>query len=205
MMTNNSPWGAGIAAHIQTAKAEKDGQKDGAHAAFTKTGFAYARFPLRASSKQIREANHLLLQQGYCYLRLFAVKYRRQIAACLGYNPTFTRVEQQLGLHPAFRRGDSFITAFISGPFQAHIAKSRKENPFYHRTLRRLNSGMPIRVVSTLPPMIPAPQSTEVAIIDVSMLPATDEVDQVVQTSPVPANQMTIAQQQMAQAAWQAI
>ena len=37
------------------------------------------------------------------------------------------------------------------------------------------------------------------------MLPPTYEVDQVVQTASVPANQMTIAQQRMAQAAWQAI
>ena len=57
---------------------------DAAKAAFLQPGFAYARNPLRASAKQIREANHIMLQQGYCYLRLFAVKYRRQIAACLG-------------------------------------------------------------------------------------------------------------------------
>ena len=93
MTTNNSSWGAAIAAHLQNAKSEKNGHTDGAYAAFTKPGFAYARFPLRASPKQIREANHLMLQQGYCYLRLFAVKYRRQIAACLGQNPTFTHVE----------------------------------------------------------------------------------------------------------------
>ena len=206
MTTTNSSWGAEIASHIQTAKAEKDGHTSGAYAAFTKPGFAYARFPLRASPKQIRQANHLMLQQGYCYLRLFAVKYRRQIAACLGQNPTFSHVEQQLGMNASFRRGDSFVTAYISGPFQAHIAKSRKENPFHLGTLRRLNSGMPIRVGSTQPPMLPAPpQSTEVAMIDVPMLPPTDEVDQVVQTASVPANQMTIAQQRMPQAAWQAI
>ena len=206
MPSNNSSWGAVIAAHIQSAKAMKDGQNEGAYTTFTKLGSAYARFPLKASPKQIREANHLMLQQGYCYLRLFAVKYRRQIAACLGANPTFTKVEQQLGQHPVFRRGDSFVTAFISGPFQAHIAKSKKEIPFYLGTLRRLNSGVPIRVGSTQPPMLLAPpQSTEVAMIDVPMLPATDETDQVVQTSPVPANQMTIAQHRMAQASWQAI
>ena len=129
-----------------------------------------------------------MLQPGYCYLRLFAVKYCRQIAACLGYNPTFTKVEQQLSLHPAFRRGYWLFTAYISGPFQAHLTKSRKENPFHLGTLRRLNSGVPIRVVSIQPPMLPAPQSTEVAMIDVSMLPATDEVYHVVPTSPVHAN-----------------
>ena len=53
--------------------------------------------------------------------------------------------------------------------------------------------------------MLPAPpQSMEVAMIDVPMLPLTYEVDQVVQTTSVPANQITIAQQRMAQAAWQA-
>ena len=206
MPSNNSSWGAAIASHLQTAKAEKNGHTDGAYAAFTKPGFAYARFPLRDSPKQIREANHLMLQQGYCYLRLFAVKYCRQIAACLGQNPTFSRVEQQLSMNANFRRGDTFVTAYIFGPFQAHIAKSRKESPFHLGTLRRLNSGMPIRVGSTQPPMLRAPpQSTEVAMIDVPMLPPTDEVDQVVQTASVPANQMTIAQQRMAQAAWQAI
>ena len=206
MASNNSSWGAAIASHLANAKAEKSGEKDGAYAAFTKPGFAYARFPLRASPKQIGEVNHLMPQQGYCDLRLFAVKYRRQIAACLGQNPTFTRVEQQLCMNPNFRRGDSFVTAYISGPFQAHIAKSRKENPFHLGTLRRLNSGMPIRVGSTQPPMLPAPPaSTEVAMIDVPMLPTTDEDNQVVQTTAVPANQMTIAQQRMAQAAWQAI
>ena len=77
-----------------------------------------------------------------------------------------------------FRIGDLFVTAYISWPFQAHIAKSRKENPFHPGTLRRLHSGMAIRVGSTRPPMLPAPpQSTEVAMIDVPMLLPTDEVD----------------------------
>ena len=206
MASTNNCWGAAIATHIQNAKAEKDCHKDGAYAAFTKPGFAYARYPPRASPKQIREANYLVLQEGYCYLRLFAVKYRRQITAYLGQNPTFSHVEQQLALNTNFCRGDSFATAYISGPFEAHIAKSRNENPFHLGTLRRLNSGMPIRIGSTLPPMLPAPpQSTEVAMIDVPKLPPTDEVDQVVQTTLVPANQMTIAQQRIAQAAWQAI
>ena len=42
-------------------------------------------------------------------------------------------------------------------------------------------------------------------MIDVPMLPTTDENNHVIQTMAVPANQMTIAQQRMAQAAWQAI
>ena len=54
MTTSNSSWGATIAAHIQTSKAAKDGHTIGAYAEFTKPGFAYARFPLRASPKQIR-------------------------------------------------------------------------------------------------------------------------------------------------------
>ena len=61
-----------------------------------------------------------MLSQGYCYLSFFAVKYRRQIAQCLGKLPTYERVEQQLRAHRAFPRGDSFITVYISGPFQAH-------------------------------------------------------------------------------------
>ena len=211
MQSNNSSLSAAIAAHIQRAKAENDSHQDGAYAAFTKEGFAYARFPLRASPKQIREANHLMLQQGYCYLRLFAVKYGRQIAACLGYDPTFTRVEQQLGKHHSFRRGDSFVTVYISGPLQADIAKSRKENPFHLGTLRRLNDGMPIRVSADRAPRPalpartpPTATSTEVAMIDFSMLPEAGE-EQVVMTEAVPANQMTIAQLPMTQAVWQRI
>ena len=61
MPSTNSSWGAAIAAHIQQAKDEKNGHQDGVYTAFTKPGFAYARFPLRASPKQIREANHLML------------------------------------------------------------------------------------------------------------------------------------------------
>ena len=135
MPSTKSSWGEAIATYLSQAKASKEGPQDGAYATFTKPGFAYARFPLQASPKQIREANHLMLQQGYCYLRLFAVKYHRRIAASLGQNPTFSKVEQQRGLYRSFRRGDSFFTAYISGPFQAHIAKSRKENPFHMGTL----------------------------------------------------------------------
>ena len=146
MPSTTSSWGEAIATHLAQAKASKEGPQDGAYAAFTKPGFAYARFPLRASHKQIREANHLMLQQGYCYLRLFVVNYRRLIAACRGQNPMFSKVEQQLGLYHSFRRGDSFVTAYISGPFQAHIAKSRKENPFHMGTLRRPKRRDAIRV-----------------------------------------------------------
>ena len=134
------------------------------------------------------------------------VKYRRNIAACLGQNPTFSGVEQQLGKKPAFYRGDSFITAFISVPFQAHIATSRMDNPFHLGTLRRLNRSMPIWVGSIQPLMLRAPAtSMEVAMINIPMLPATDEDNQVVQMTAVPANQMIIAQQRMAKAVWQSI
>ena len=213
MPSITSSWGEAIATHLAQAMAAKQGHQNGAYAEFTKPGFAYARLPLQASPKQIREANHLMLQQGYCYLRMFVVKYRRQIAACLGQNPTFTRVEQQLGTHPYLRRGDQFVTAYISGPFQAHIAKSKKENPFYMGTLRCQNNGLPIRVGADQPPHSPAqiapptpPPATsqEVAMIDVSMLPEAGE-KQVIKTTAVPANQMTIAQQRMAQAVWQSI
>ena len=55
-----------------------------------------------------------MLQQCYCYAHHFAVKYRRQIKASLGQNPTFFCVEAQLGMHPVFHRGDSFVTTYIS-------------------------------------------------------------------------------------------
>ena len=145
-MRTTPSWGTTIAAHILQAKAEKDGHKNGTYAAFTKPGFAYARFPLPASPKQIREANHLMLQQGYCYLRLFAVKYRRQIAQCMGSYPTINTVMTQLVMHPTFRRNNNFVVAYISAPFVGHIAKSKNENPLYLGTLRRLSEGMPIKL-----------------------------------------------------------
>ena len=90
MTSTTSPWGEAIATHLAQAKAAKEGHQSNPYAAFTKPSFAYTRFPLPASLKQIREANHLMLQQGYCYLHLFAVKYCRQIATSLGQNPTFS-------------------------------------------------------------------------------------------------------------------
>ena len=79
-------------------------------------------------------------------------------------------------------------------------------------TLCRLNEGMPIRVGAEQPtprPALPAPTpptatSTEIAMVDVSMLPEAGD-EQVIHTQAVPANQMTIAQQRMAQAVWQSI
>ena len=74
MPSTTCSWGEAIATHFAQAKASKEGPQNGAYITFTKPGIGYARFPLRASPKQIREANHLMLHQGYCYLNLFAVK-----------------------------------------------------------------------------------------------------------------------------------
>ena len=135
-----------IARQLALGKGSKRGHNDGAYAAFTKPGFAYARLPLDASLKQIRKANHLMPQQGHCYLRVFVVEYCRQSAALLGQNPMFSQVKQQLGIHPIFHRGNILVTAYISAPFQAHFAISRKENPFHLGILRRHNNGLPIGV-----------------------------------------------------------
>ena len=91
-------WDAEINAHAAKVAAicNQDGHLDGIVRKFTIPSFAYALAPLRASPKQISEANHLMLSQVYCYLRLFTVKYRRHIAQCLGKLPTYQRVEQQL-------------------------------------------------------------------------------------------------------------
>ena len=146
IMMHNSSWGAVIVTHIQQAMAEKIGHQNSEYEKFAKPGFPYARFPLCASPIQIRESNHIMLEQGNCYLRLFPVKYRRQITACLGKNPTFSRVEEQRGAYTTFYRGDLFVTAYISGPFQAHIAISRKGNPFFLGTLRCLNDDRPTKI-----------------------------------------------------------
>ena len=147
-----------------------------------------------------------MLSQGYCYLRLFAVKYRRQIAQCLGKLPTYERVEQQLRAHRAFPRGDSFITAYISCPFQAHITKSRKENPFHLGTLRRLNEGMPIRIGAERSPSPAQPAtSKEVVMVDVSIISMSSTSSKLRATRQVPANQMTTAQHQVIQEVWNSI
>ena len=205
-----SSWDAEINAHaakVAALRTQPD-HLDGIVGKFTRPGFAYALAPLRASPKQIREANHLMLRQGYCYLRLFAVKYRRQIAQCLGKLPTYQRVEQQLRAHRAFPRGDQFVTAYISGPFRAHIAKSRKENPFHLGTLRRLNEGMPIRIGAERSlSHSPAPPATskEVVMVDVSIIPMSSTSNRLRQTRQVPANQMTTAQHQVIQEVWNSI
>ena len=56
------------------------------------------------------------------------------------------RILCQLSTHAAFRRHDSFVTTYITGPFMAHIAKSRREDPFHLGTIRRLVGEMPVRV-----------------------------------------------------------
>lgn len=204
-----SSWDAEINAHaakVAALRTQPD-HLDGIVGKFTRPGFAYALAPLRASPKQIREANHLMLRQGYCYLRLFAVKYRRQIAQCLGKLPTWERVEQQLRSHAVFPRGDSFVTAYISGPFVAHIAKSRKENPFHLGTLRRLNEGMPIRLGATREPSptVPAITAGDQEMVDVSLIPMSAAYQQLRSTKKVPANQMTTAQHQVIMEVWNSI
>ena len=203
-----SSWEAEINTHAAKVAPLRDsyGHLDGIVRTFTRPSFAYAIAPLRPSPKQIREANHLMLRQGYCYLRLFAVKYRRQIAQCLGKLPTYERVEQQLRAHRAFPRGDSCITAYISGPFQAHIAKSRKENPFHLGTLRRLNEGMPIRIGAERSPSLAQPTtSKEVVMVDVSIIPMSSTSSKLRATRQVSANQMTTAQHQVIQEVWNSI
>ena len=203
-----SSWDAEINAHAAKVAAIRnhEGRLDGIVRKFTSPDFAYALAPLRASPKQIREANHLLLNQGYCYLRLFAVKYRRQIAQCLGKLPTYERVEQQLHAHRAFPCGDSFVTAYISGPFQGHITKSRKENPFHLGTLRRLNEGMLIRIGAERSPSPAEPAtSQEVVMVDISIISMSSTSSRLRATRQVPANQMTTAQYQVIQEVWNSI
>ena len=74
-----SSWGAELdklTTHAAQLRATIKEPANGVIATFTKPGFAYAVLPLPASPKQIREANHLMLQDGHCYLRLVAVRYR---------------------------------------------------------------------------------------------------------------------------------
>ena len=205
-----SSWDAEINAHTAKVAAihNQDGHLDGIVRKFTSPGFAYTLAPLRASPKQIREANHIMLSQGYCYLRLITVKYRRQNAQCLGKLPTYQSVEQQLRSHAAFPCHDSFVTAYISGPFTTHIAKSRKENPFHLGTLRRLNEGMPIRVGAALEPCpttTPAITAGDQKMINVSLIPMSASYQQLRSTKKVLANQMTRAQHQVIMEVWNSI
>ena len=80
-----------------------------------------------------------------------------------------------------FRRGDSFITAYIYGQFQGHIVKSGEENRIYQGNFCHLNEGMPIRIRVTQQPALPAPPpSQEVAMIDIPALPTVGEANQMV-------------------------
>ena len=197
-----SSWDTEINAHAAKVVAIRnhEGRLDGIVRKFTSPGFAYALAPLRASPKQIRNANHLMLSQGYYYLRFFVVKYHRQIAQCLGKLPTYERVEQQLRAHRAFSCGDAFVTAYISGPFQAHIAKSRKANPFHLGTLQRLNQGMPLRIGAERSPSPVQPAtSKEIVMVDVSIIPMSSTSSRLRATRQVPANQMMTTQHQVIQ------
>ena len=62
--TNNmSSWEAEINTHAAKVAALRNtiGHLNGIVGKFTRPGFAYALDPLRASPKEIREANHLML------------------------------------------------------------------------------------------------------------------------------------------------
>ena len=112
--------------------------------------------------------------------------------------------------HRAFPRGDSFITAYISGPFVAHIAKSRKENPFHLGTLYRLNEGMPIRLGAAREPSlatVPAIIAGDQEMIDVSLqvIPMSANYQQLRSTKKVPANQMTTAKHLVIMEVWNSI
>ena len=97
-----------------------------------------------------------------------------------------------MGIHLIFRCGDHFITVFISGPFQAHIAKSRKENPFVLGNLRRLTEGLPIRVgVDGQQPALLAPVTDDVEMLDVAQIPKNIGSRELVSPLRVPANPMT--------------
>ena len=109
-------------------------------------GISLAVSPLPGSPSQIREANHLMLTQGYCYLRHFAVKYRWPIAQYLGNNPFAATIQQQLGIQGVFRRHDKFVALSISGSFQGHIAKSTGKSLWCFGTLARWAEGFPIRI-----------------------------------------------------------
>ena len=58
-----SSWDSEINAHVVKVIALRNnhGHLDGIVRRFTRPGFAYALAPLRASPKQIREANYLML------------------------------------------------------------------------------------------------------------------------------------------------
>jgi hypothetical protein len=91
----------------------------------------------KASPAVIRRGNKLMQNNGFCYLRLFACKYREYTAKRLGTNPLGANIEAHLATHAAHRRGDNFILTRITGPFQAHIYKSRYENRAWRGDLSR--------------------------------------------------------------------
>ena len=101
----------------------------------------------RANHRQIRDANRLMLADGFCYLRLFANRHRYLVPWALGANPTVVSLLRFVADHTAWRRHDSFICCRISGPFRAHIYRARYTNPWLAQ-LRRLSGDMPVTVGS---------------------------------------------------------
>lgn len=130
----------------------------------------HAVAPLRASSKQVRETNSLMLQAGHCYLRLFANAHRRQIAQALGAYPTVGRILDQLAAHAAFRRHDKFVQVKFTSPFLAHVYQTKTENKCWLNELRRLCGSVPVRVGASSSRAASA-ATDDVEMVDVALLP----------------------------------
>ena len=101
----------------------------------------------RATHRQIRDANRLMLADGFCYLRLFANRHRYLVSPALGANPTVDSLLRFVADHTAWRRHDSFVCCRISGPFRAHIYRARYSNPWLAQ-LRHLSGDMPVTIGS---------------------------------------------------------
>ena len=91
-----------------------------------------------------------MLKDGFCYLRIFSNNHRWHIATRLGTNPTIDHV---LSLNTSWRRHDSFINCLLSGPFRAHISRSRRANPWLAQ-LHSLGGSLPVTVGSNHVPKL---------------------------------------------------
>ena len=118
-----------------------------------------------ATSKQIREANRLMITDGWCYLRLFANKYRWQIAPVLKANPTVDELLQFISLNAVARRRDPFVCVRRTGPFRSHVFRSRYAGQ-YLAELRRLAGPMPVTVGAGN-----ASSADDVEMVDISLMP----------------------------------
>ena len=134
----------------------------------------HAIAPLRAPLKQVRETNYLMLQAGYCYLRLFANAHRRQIAQALGAYPTVGRILDQLAAHAAFRRHDKFVQVKLTSSFLAHVYQTKTENKCWLNELRRLCGSVPVRV-GAYSSGVAVTATDDVEMVDVAPLPKMGE------------------------------